>query len=122
MSKPGAKVKISDYIDSLDSVTRSRYVDKLKLIDGTDPYKVLNSKEWNSNPDCLPSITYPDIANYLVFQTSAYTLEEFKSYKSLDSYKWVVLGWVKEVRCLEFNKSSLITGRVSDLSLFGIYF
>ena len=112
MSKPGIKFKIIDYIDSLDSVSRSRYVEKLKLIDGTDPNKVL-PKEWISNPECLPGIAYPDIVNYLVFQVSAFTLDDFKSYKALDSYKWVVLGWVKEVRSLEINKRILITSRLS---------
>ena len=115
MSKPGTRLKIQDYIDTLDSVSRSRYVDKLKLIDGTDPYKVLSSKEWTCDPECLPAISYPDIVNYLVFQVSAFTLEEFRSYKAMDSNKWVVLGWVKDVRSLEINKSILITSRVSVL-------
>ena len=112
MSKPGTKFRIIDYIDSLDSVSRSRYVEKLNLIDGTDPYKV-PPKEWISNPECLPGISYPDIVNYLVFQVSAFTLDDFKSYKALDSYKWVVLGWVKEVRSLGINKRILVTSRVS---------
>jgi hypothetical protein len=36
-----AKAKIS-YRDSLDTITKARYVDKLKEIDGKDPYEMEN--------------------------------------------------------------------------------
>jgi E3 ubiquitin-protein ligase DOA10 len=37
--KSDAKAKIS-YRDSLDTITKARYVDKLKEIDGKDPYEM----------------------------------------------------------------------------------
>ena len=78
--------KDSNYIDTLDSLSRQRYESKLELIGGKDPYK-FSDTEWNLDPAHFPDVTYPDIVNYLVFQTSAYTLEELKAYKSLEAYK-----------------------------------
>ena len=42
--KSDSKAKIS-YRDSLDTITKSIYVDKLKEIDGKDPYE-MEKAEW----------------------------------------------------------------------------
>jgi hypothetical protein len=71
--KSDAKAKIS-YRDSLDTITKARYVDKLKEIDGKDPYE-MEKAEWSADMSEWPEVTYPDIVNYLVYTQSAYTLE-----------------------------------------------
>ena len=83
--KSDAKAKIS-YRDSLDTITKARYVDKLKEIDGKDPYE-MEKAEWSADMSEWPEVTYPDIVNYLVYTQSAYTLAELKAYKSLQGYK-----------------------------------
>ena len=45
--KSDAKAKIS-YRDSLDTITKARYVDKLKEIDGKDPYE-MEKAEWSAD-------------------------------------------------------------------------
>ena len=45
---------------------------------------------------CL--LSYPDIVNYLVLGCSAYTLQDFKSYKSLEAHMQFTNGWVQEMK------------------------
>lgn len=105
------KAKKIDYVDTLDQISRERYVNKIKLIGARDPYTI-GTKEWRDDPDIFPDVTYPDIVNYLVFQQSVYSLEDLKAYKSLESYNYFINGWVKEVKCLEVNGHCLVTSRV----------
>ena len=44
------------------------------------------------DPDCLPPIESTDLLSFLVLETSFYTLKQFKAYKSLDSYDYMVSG------------------------------
>jgi hypothetical protein len=54
------------YRDTLDTITKARYLDKLKIIDGEDPYEV-NKGEWKKTDiEKWPDLCYPDIVNYLV--------------------------------------------------------
>ena len=55
-----------DYVDTLDSLTRERYTEKLKLC-GRDPYTIPAS-EWGTDISVLPDISYPDIVNYLMIE------------------------------------------------------
>ena len=59
--KSDAKAKIS-YRDSLDTITKSIYVDKLIEIDGKDPYE-MEKAEWSTDMSEWPEVTYPDIVN-----------------------------------------------------------
>ena len=44
------------YIDHLDAETRKRYVEKLKVIGGVDPYKV-DKRDWRDDVDLFPAVT-----------------------------------------------------------------
>jgi hypothetical protein len=50
-------------------VTKARYLEKLSIIDKTDPYTVEKSK-WSKKTEELPNILYPDIVNYLLYTPS----------------------------------------------------
>ena len=67
------------------------------MIGGADPYELAPSSWINDNLESLPSIAYPDIVIYLVFSPSPYTMEDIKSYKSLEAYNQMVCGWVREM-------------------------
>ncbi|XP_041376642.1 uncharacterized protein LOC121389093 [Gigantopelta aegis] len=97
------------YRDTLDTSVRLRYDNKLKLIDGNDPYEL---KNWSDNVDILPGITYMDIVNYLLFTPSAYTADDLKSYKGLDAYNQFVCGWVRERTAIGFEEQVLVTAKV----------
>ena len=79
-----------DYLSSLGPQESKIYIEKIAVI-GEDPYKI-SKRELSSSPDILPSVTYPDIYNYLVVNPSPYSTEELKAYKSLDAYSLCVAG------------------------------
>ena len=103
-----ASVKLPNvsYIDTLDRVSKERYLAKIDLLCGLDPYAnsgkslAVTVAGMSSDYDGLPSITYPDIVNYLVNAQSPYTMAELKAYKSLEAYNLFVCGWVKHVQHL----------------------
>lgn len=98
------------YVDTLEQAVRTRYLEKVNLV-GRDPYEIPAS-DWSYDVSLLPDVTYPDIVNYLVFQQSAYTVQQLKAYKSLEAYNYFVSGWVKEVRQRVDNGLCLVSGRV----------
>lgn len=84
------------YWEKLNATALKRYLDKLSEINNIDPYD-LAAQDWITDPDALPPLTYLDIVNYLVFGLSAYTLQEFKSYKSLQAHEQFCSGWVQDL-------------------------
>ncbi|XP_014679849.1 PREDICTED: uncharacterized protein LOC106819776 [Priapulus caudatus] len=99
------------YRETLDSVCKARYLNKLKVIAGIDPYEI-EKGDWSKDISEWPEVTYPDIVNYLVFNQSAYTLQELKAYKSLESYNYFVSGWVLDIGHLIVSDKCVISGRV----------
>ena len=45
----------------------------------------------------MPEIEYPDIYNFLINTQSPITKEKLKAYKSLEGYKYFVVGWVGDI-------------------------
>ena len=91
------------YLASLTGSSRSRYLEKTTLIGGIDPYTIKKS-DFISDVQLLPSISYPDIVNYLIHTPSSYTLDELKAYKSCEAYNYFVSGWVREVTTKLFDE------------------
>ena len=84
----------------LEGTAKERYLAKLSVIGGQDPYEI---PSWSEDPQILPKITYPDIVNYLIFSPSPYTMDDLKSYKSLEAYNYFVSGWVREKKAVLLN-------------------
>lgn len=80
-------------------VEKARYIEKLKLIGGADPYDI-SVKSFYDDKKLLPVVTYmyPDIVNYLLSSPSLYTKEDLKALKSLDAYNQALNGWVSDVK------------------------
>lgn len=95
MEKGKEKEKVP-YREKLSLNAKQRYLEKLITINGIDPYD-LAAQDWTQDPDALPPLTYLDVVNYLIFGLSAYTLREFKSYKSLEAHEQFCIGWVQDV-------------------------
>ncbi|PFX31462.1 hypothetical protein AWC38_SpisGene3676 [Stylophora pistillata] len=81
---------LSDYSKKLDSRVKRRYIEKISMI-GIDPATLWHAK---LDPECLPPIEASDLLSYLVLDTSYYTAQQFKAFKSLEAYKHMVSGFI----------------------------
>ena len=73
--------KLSEYTNALDPPVKKRYMQKIACI-GVDPFLISGK---NYDVECLPSIESIDFVSYLVLETSYYTKEQFKAFKSLQA-------------------------------------
>ena len=100
---------MTTYKDSLDPACLACYNEKLKFCNNIDLYSIDKSC-WSGNDE---DITYPDIVNYLISSQSPYTLDDLKSYKSLESYNYFVSGWVSEIGMQKLpSRHSLLIAKV----------
>ncbi|XP_059426209.1 uncharacterized protein LOC132160583 [Carassius carassius] len=83
----------SQYCTDLDPVSRHRYKELINRYVGRDPY-LMKMSEFSVELKDLPTVEAVDITNYLVLQTSYYTRQQMKAYKSLEAYNFFVNGWV----------------------------
>ena len=61
---------LPNYFNSLASDTaKRRYMDKLKLAEGADPYEVPKN-EWKDDIDLWPAITHVHVCVYLILTPS----------------------------------------------------
>ena len=88
-----SKVILSAYADSLESNVKRRYVEKISVI-GMDPLLVPLQK---FTTECLPPVETPDIFSYLVLDTSYYSKDHFKNFRSLQAYNQMVSGFITSV-------------------------
>ena len=101
------------YRDTLDTITKARYLDKLKIIDGKDPYEV-DKGEWKKTDiEKWPDLCYPDVVNYLVCSQSVYTLNELKAYKSLQAYNYLISGFVQDLGHTVINGKSVFLAKIN---------
>ncbi|KAL7378217.1 hypothetical protein ABVT39_010403 [Epinephelus coioides] len=77
------------------------------------PYKIPN-QEWSSDKEQLLEFCTTDIFAYLVCSVSAYTSEQFLSYKSLESHVQFTNGWVQELQIFKpaNNVNTVIRSKV----------
>lgn len=99
---------LSEYAKSLDSHIKRRYLQKVSLV-GVDPASIPSDQ---FDPDCLPPIEATDLVSYLVLETSYYTKQQFKAYKSLEAFNQMVIGWVKSVRGKLISGRYVVVGKV----------
>lgn len=102
------------YRDSLDPAARAKYVEKIAVIDGKDPYD-FSKWDWSLKIKDLPELFYPHVYEYLVDKQKSHTHEDMRSYKSSDSYKFFKNGWVKDLRSMKLDDGHgrcLISGKV----------
>ena len=83
MASGSTKAAQLSYLDTLDASSRTRYLKKIDVIGGQDPYK-LGSDKVSADAKTLPAISYPDIVNYLVYSPSPYTLEDWGGTRHLE--------------------------------------
>lgn len=112
------KLLLGGYFVSLqDTDGRRRYLEKLSVLNGFDPYESEKS-EWQDDIDLWPSITHIHLAMYLLYTPSRYTGEDLLNYKSLDCYHNFISGWVREVVVKVFDQKRVVLGKVRWMKHF----
>lgn len=100
------KLLLSGYLSSVkDTDARKRYLAKLSIIGGIDPYET-ERKQWKDDVDMWPSITHVNVGMYLLVTPSPYTGEDLLNYKSLDCYRNFLAGWVREILVMSMINAS----------------
>ena len=104
----------ASYKDTLSPEAKKRYIHKISLIGGVDPYQIDTLAAGVVSSGDFPPIDASDIVSYLVLQTSFITTEQFKARKSLESYNQFTSGWVKDVKSYKIHDKCVVTGRVRN--------
>ncbi|XP_041955495.1 uncharacterized protein LOC121714280 [Alosa sapidissima] len=83
---------------TFDSLSRERYLAKIALIGGVDPYTTpVDGMVALTAAVRYPNVEYHDVYHYLVNTPSPYTGADLKAYKSLDAFNFVINGWVRNI-------------------------
>lgn len=93
------QIFLSEYAKTLNNEDLAFYLESLRVENDKtlpDPF-VLNKSQLQNNAKLWPDICYPDIYNYFVDSTNFYTKDEFKSYKSLEGFKFFIGRHVQPV-------------------------
>ena len=64
------------------------------------------------NSECLPPIEATDLLSYLVLETSFYTKQQFKTYKSLEAYNFMVSGFITSIQGCIVSGRHVVAGKV----------
>jgi len=101
---------LSSYAENLPQKAKSRYLDKLAIIDGIDP---MYDGMFGEPSDKTPPVDACDLLSYLVVQTSFVNAKQFKVTKGLEAYNQFICGWVKELSTCKVADKYVVSGWVS---------
>ena len=103
----GNRAEPVPYAETLKISDRRRYLEKTKDIGYPYAYSTHDLSAEN-----LPPVRTTDIFNYLVLTTSFCTGERFKAYKSFDSFKYFLSGFVSSVAATRKAEDYVVLGKV----------
>ena len=99
---------LSEYAKNLQPHVLLRYKEKISAV-GIDPFLV---NEKNFDPDRLPPLQSIDLVSFLVLETSFYTQNQFKAFRSLEAYNYMVSGFVQSVQGDIIGGKYVVIGKV----------
>ena len=108
LSKEHDTSNLSDYAKNLEENVKSRYFEKISVV-WIDPATPIDA---NLDPECLPPIEPTDLLCYLVMDTSFYTKEQFKAFKSMEAYNQMVSGFISSVQGKVIYDKFVVIGKV----------
>ena len=100
--------RISDCVKKLEHHVRKRYLEKISVI-GIDPVLI---PENSLDPECLPPVEAADLLSYLVLDTSYYTKNQFKAFRSLKAYNQMVSGFIVSIQGHIVAKKFVVCAKV----------
>ena len=84
-------------IEEIGAEAKSRYSEKIKLVNfDLCPYQI-PADSWKNNPTKWPALEYPDISHYLEETSGVFTRVSMKNRKSLEAHNQFISGWVRTV-------------------------
>ena len=103
---------MSEYFKSLDSIARSRYLEKLSLLGLTekDDTYFNTVDKFEDDLRSWPPVEFGHIFCYYLERPGVYTRQQLLQWKSLDGYNYFVSGHVRQIRiwCANTNCSLLM--------------
>ena len=99
---------LSDYANNLDPHVKKRYSEKISCV-GIDPILI---PEEMYDPNCLPPVESMDLPSSLVLETSYYSKDQFKAFRSLEAYNQLVLGFVSCMKGHKIGNNYIVLGKV----------
>ena len=91
---------------TISEEAKTRYKEKISLINGNDPFgKVVGGEAFSG----IVPVDACDLVSYLVLQTSFMTSEQFKARKGLEAYNQFVSGWIKDVSTMKISEKYFTT-------------
>ena len=64
------------------------------------------------DPECLPPVESMDLLSFLVPDTSYYSKNQFKAYRSLQTYNQLVSGFVSSIKGYKIGNKYIVSGKV----------
>ena len=102
-----ADKKQNTHLSHLSAAKKERYGNKLEVLGTCDPYTAPDSVfEQLHSARSLPKLEFGDVYIYLVENPSPYTAARMKAYKSTDSYRYFMSGWVNNAAVWEVKDKS----------------
>lgn len=99
---------LSEDSKKLEKHVKSRYLEKISVV-RINPATLIGT---NLDPECLPPIEAMDLLCYLVMDTSFYTKEQFKAFKSMEAYNQMVSGFITSVQGKVILDKFVVIGKV----------
>lgn len=97
-------MELSPYIlGALKGEDMARYIQKCQKLGCVDPYNIPRHKFRDAtslHEDGLPDLDYGNIYSYLI-NFKAYNNTTLQAYKSLEAYKYITSGWVRDILITE---------------------
>ena len=97
---------LSKYVDSLDGVAKSRYLEKLRVIGlaaTDDPYA---SGNFQNAMQLWPPVEFGHIFCYFIQRPGIYTRQEMLQWKQLEAYNYFKSGFVRTVEVWDLRNNS----------------
>ena len=98
---------LSDYAESKLHVLK-RYYERIEPV-GTDPF-LLSEKDFDA--EFLHPVESMDIVSFLALETSHYTQDQLRAFKSLQAYNQMVSGFMNTVQGRVINVNFVVIGKV----------
>ncbi|CAH3121722.1 unnamed protein product, partial [Porites lobata] len=92
---------------------KKRYLEKISCV-GIDPVLIPDK---TYDPECVPPVESMDLLSFLVLDTSYYSKDQFKDYRSLQSYNQLVSGFVSSVKGQKIGNKYIVSGKTKAAAL-----